>query len=154
MTAQARLDLLKGAHSLKAGGIAYKVLLIKPAPAGTYDATLSNVGTPGSGTPSTSNVGTDETSGAGYVPGGFALSNVDPILDGLTACASFATSPSWSVASFSCIAGVISTPDATLGAAGRTLSIHDLGGTQTVSSGVLTLVLPPQDAAFALCKIS
>jgi hypothetical protein len=156
LTNQFKLDLLKGGHNFKAsGGIAYKILLIKTSPSGTYDKTLTNVGTPGTGSPTTSNVGTDEVAnGSGYTTGGFALTNVDPALYTDTAVATFSANPSWSSATFSTVADVIYTADATLGTANRTVEINDFGGTQTVSAGTLTLTLPTAGAATGLIRIA
>jgi hypothetical protein len=149
-----RLSLLNGGHSFKSsGGLAYKMLLIKPSPGGTYDQTLLNVGTPGSGTPTTTNVGTDEASGTGYTSGGFALTNVAPAVSSHVATTSFSANPSWTSASFSAIAGVIYTNDATLDSAGRTVGVYDFGGTQTVSAGTLTVVLPTNSASQAIIQI-
>ena len=60
-------------QSITFAGDIFVILLIKVSPARTFDGTQTTVGTPGSGTPSTSNVGTDETSGSGYTTGGQAL---------------------------------------------------------------------------------
>jgi len=150
-----RRALLEGGHNFKAGGLAYKMLLIKPSPTGTYDQTLGNVGTPGSGSPSTSNVGTDEASGTGYTSGGVALgTNTAPAVSSNVATTTWATNPSWTSASFSAIAAVIYTADATLGSANRTVSVHDFGGTQTVSSGTFTVVLPSNTSTLAILRIS
>jgi hypothetical protein len=40
----------------------FKILLIKAAPSRTFDGSQTNIGTPGSGAPSATNVGTDEVS--------------------------------------------------------------------------------------------
>jgi hypothetical protein len=140
-------------------GDAFKFLLIKVSPTGAYDKTLTNVGTPGSGSPTTSNVGTDEVSGAGYSSGGFALTNVSPALSTDTATTSFSVNPSWTSASFSTTAGVIYNNSTRLGAAatplnGRACSIHDFGGTQTVAVGTFTAVLPTNDASNAILRIA
>lgn len=133
----------------------FKILLIKPSPAGTYDATLANVGTPGSGTPSTSNVGTDETSGTGYTSGGFTLTNVTPANSSGTAYTTPSVNPSWSSASFSTIAAVVyNTAGRLSGTTNRTVSVHDLGGTQTIAGGSFTLVLPSNSNSTALIRIS
>src|SRR5260370_8973339 len=72
---------LEGGHNFKVGGLAYKILLIKVTPTGVYDNTLANVGTPGTGTPSVTNVGTDEAAATGYTSGGNTLpTNVPPAL--------------------------------------------------------------------------
>ncbi len=132
-------------------GDVFKMLLIKVSPSLTYSGTQTNVGTPGSGAPTTANVGTDETSGTGYTSGGTTLGNVTPTLAATsTAITNFSPNPSWTPASFSCTAGIIYNSSTRLGAAaaplnGRTISVHDFGGTQTVSGGPFTVVMPTAD---------
>jgi hypothetical protein len=149
-----RRALLEGGHNFKSGGLAYKMLLIKVSPGGTYDQTLGNVGTPGTGSPTTSNVGTDEVSGTGYTSGGFALTNVAPAVSSNVATTSFSVNPSWTSASFSATSAVVYTNDATIGTAGRTVSNHDFGGTQTVTNGTFTVVIPTNSSSQAIIRIS
>lgn len=137
----------------------FKMLLIKVTPTRTFDATQTNVGTPGAGAPSATNVGTDETSGTGYTSGGTTLVNVTPsIPSGTTAITNFSPNPSWTSASFSCTAGIIYNSSTRLGAAaaplnGRSVSVHDFGGTQTVTSGTFTVLMPTADATNAILRI-
>ena len=148
-----KVDLYNGGHNFKAsGGLTYKLLLIKASPTGTYDQTLANVGTPGSGTPSTTNVGTDEVSGAGYTTGGVTLTNGGVTLYGDTAVATFTGSPSWSSATFSASAAVIYTTDSSTGTAGRVVGVFDLGGVQTVSGATFTLTIPVVGASTGLIR--
>ena len=136
-------------------GDAFNFLLVKVGPSGTYDATLTNVGTPGTGTPSASNVGTDETSGTGYTSGGFGLTNSNPATAGTTAFWTFGANPTWTGATFSAIAGVIYNTAKRLGGiANRVLSVHDFGGTQTVSSGSFTVTLPSNTNTTAILRIA
>lgn len=153
-TDQFKVDLFNGAHSfLSSGGLAYKALLIKASPSGAYDKTLTNVGTPGSGTPTTANVGTDEVSGSGYTAGGFALTNVSAALFTDTAVATFSVNPSWGPsATISASAMVIYTTDSTKGAAGRTVAVFDFGGVQSVTSNTLTVTLPAAGASTGLIR--
>jgi hypothetical protein len=154
LTQDFKRSLLEGGHNFKTTGIAYKMLLIKLSPAGTYNDTLSNVGTPGTGTPSTSNVGTDEVTGTGYTTGGFALTNVNPALSSGVATTSFAVNPNWTGATFSATSAVVFTMDATLGTAGRTVGSFDFGGTQTVSAGTFTVVIPTNSSTLAIIRIT
>ena len=143
-------------------GDTFKMLLIKASPSLTYGPTQTNVGTPSSGTPSTSNVGTDETSGTGYTSGGVALGNVAPSLSGSgnsVATVSFSPNPSWTSATFSATAGIIYNTSTRLGAAaaplnGRTVSVHDFGGTQSVSSGTFTVLMPTNSGTTAILSVS
>lgn len=138
----------------------FKILLIKVTPTRTFDGTQTNVGTPGTGGPTVSNVGTDEVTGTGYTSGGFTLTNVNPSNpSGAVATTSFSVNPSWTSASFSTTAAVIYNSSARLGAAavpivGRAVSVHDFGGTQTVTAGTFTIVMPVNDAANAILRLS
>lgn len=139
---------------------AFKMLLIKVTPTRTFDGTQTNVGTPGSGGPTATNVGTDEVTGTGYTSGGFALTNVNPsIPSGVTATTSFSVNPSWTGATFSATACVIYNNSTRLGAAatplnGRAVSVHDFGGTQTVTAGTFTVVIPTNDASNAILRLA
>lgn len=143
-------------------GDPFKLLLIKSAsPSGTYDGTLKNVGTPGTGSPTTSNVGTDEASGTGYTTGGVALTNSGPVSTNPTtsAAVSFSNTIQWTAATLSVICAVIYNTVAGLGAAatpivGRVVSVHDFGGTQSVTAGTLTLTPPTQDGTTGLIRIN
>ncbi len=140
----------------------FRILLIGAAPATTFQNTQTNVGTPGTSASSTSNVGTDEVTGAGYTTGGFVLTNIGPSLPGSpahVATISFSPNPSWTSASFSTSAAIIYNTSTRLGAAatplsGRTIAVFDFGGTQTVAAGTLTLIMPTNNGASALIRIS
>jgi hypothetical protein len=142
---------------------AFKISLIKVSPSGTYDATLSNAGTPNSssgGTPSSTNIGTDEVAASGsYAAGGVALTNVTPILSSSTAVGTFGN-VSITSATISTVAAVIYNTTVRLGqatyalASNRTVSIHDFGGTQSVTAGTLTLSMPTQNSSVGLLRIA
>lgn len=144
-------------------GDSFKISLIKVGFTGTYNNTLANAGTPNNstgGTPSTTNIGTDEVAPSGtYAAGGMALTNVSPLLSSTTACGSFGN-VSITGATISTVSGVIYNTSARLGAstfalsANRAVSNHDFGGTQTVTSGTLTLTMPTQAAGTSLLQIS
>jgi hypothetical protein len=154
LTQDFKRALMEGGHNFKVGGLAYKMLLIKVTPGGTYDNTLSNVGTPGSSTPTSSNVGTDEVTGTGYSTGGFALTNVAPALNSGVATTSFSVNPNWTTATFSATSAVVFTTDAGTGTANRTVGSYDFGGTQTVTAGTFTVVMPTNSSTLALIRIS
>jgi hypothetical protein len=135
----------------------FKGLLIKASPARTFDGTQTNVGTPGTSAASATNVGTDETSGTGYTSGGVALGNITPALSTTTATTQFTPNPSWTSASFSATAFIVYNSSVRQGAAatplgGRVVGVYDLGGTQTVSSGTFTILMPTNDASNALIR--
>lgn len=144
-------------------GDVFKILLIKTTPGRTFDATQTNVGTPGTGGPTATNVGTDEVAnGSGYATGGVTLGNIGPSLPGSpisTATISFTPNPSWTTATFSTTAAIVYNSSTRVGAAatplsGRTVAVYDFGGTQQVSSGTLTLVMPTNDGTNAILRIA
>ena len=136
-----RRALLEGGHNFKVAGLAYKMLLIKVGPSGVYDQTQANVGT-------------DEVSGTGYTAGGFTLTNVAPAVSSNVATTSFSVNPSWVTATFSATSAEVYTNDATLGTAGRTVGNYDFGGTQTVTAGTFTVVVPTNSSTLAIIRIA
>jgi hypothetical protein len=139
-------------------GDAFKMALIKVSPSLTYSATQTNYGS-GSGTPTTSNIGTDEASGTGYTAGGIALTNVTPALSSTTATTSFSPSPSLTSATISVTAGIVYNTTTRGGAAatplnGRTVGVYDFGGTQSVSAGTITFQMPANSAGTALIQLA
>lgn len=140
--------------ALTFAGDVFKMALVKVTPGGTYDATVTNYGT-GSGSPTTANLGTDETSGTGYSAGGTTLTNVIPSLSSGVGITQFSPNPSWTTATFSAVAAEIYNSSLRAeGVAGRTISIHDFGGTQSVSSGTFTVVMPTYSNTLALLRIA
>lgn len=133
--------------TVTATGDAFKIALIKVGPAGTYGAASTNY------TDITGN--SDEVSGAGYSAGGTALTNVSPsVPSGTTAITTFSPNPSWTSASFSTTAGMIYNTSRRGPVATRAISTHDFSGTQTVSSGTFTAVMPTADATNAILRIA
>lgn len=141
--------------ALTFAGDVFKLALIKVGPGGTYDATVTNYGA-GSGAPTLANLGTDEvSSGGGYTTGGTTLTNVIPSLSSGVGITQFSPNPNWTSATFSAIAGEIyNTSNRGEGVANRTISIHDFGGTQTVSAGTFTVVMPTFSSSLALLRIA
>jgi len=157
------------------GDVMY-ISLINNASAQQYNNLLVNAGTPGTGTPSVTNIGTDactNTSGSAYTAGGLALANVLAVLSSQTAVGSFSTTIQWTSASFSVYCGVIYNKSARLGGASggitpgvgsagttstiavnHTVSVHDFGGVQTVSAGTFTLVVPTANSSTGLLRIA
>lgn len=127
-------------------GDIFKMALFKVGVAGTYGAASTNY------TDMTGSA--DETSGTGYTAGGTALTNVDPAASSPSAFTTFSPNPSWTSASFSTIGAMIyntiqNGPTATLG-----VSVHDFGGTQTVSSGTFTAIMPVAAVGTAILQIT
>jgi hypothetical protein len=142
-------------------GDVFKLALIKVGPSLTYSNTQTNYGT-GSGTPTTSNLGTDEASGTGYTAGGIALTNVQPSLPGnptTTATTQF-LSPSLTSATISVTAGLLYNTATRGGAANstsntnRAIAVYDYSGTVTVSNGTISFLMPTNDGSNALIRIA
>jgi hypothetical protein len=127
-------------------GDAYKIALIKVGPAGTYSA--ASVGY----TDITGN--SDEVSGTGYTAGGTALTNVDPTTSSTTAFTDFSPDPSWTTATFSTTGCMLYNTTQNGANATPGMSVHDFGGTQTVSAGTFTAVMPTPDATNAILRIA
>lgn len=134
------------ATSLTFAGDAFKLALIKVGPAGTYGAASVNF--------SDITGNSDEASGTGYTTGGIALTNVTPTTSGTTGLTDFSPDPSWTSASFSATACMTYNTSQRGETANRAISTHDFGGTQTVTSGTFTIVIPVADASNAILRIS
>lgn len=127
-------------------GDSFKMALVKVGPAGTYSAASTNY------TDITGN--SDEVTGTGYTAGGTALTNVDPVASSPSAYTNFSPDPSWTTATFSTTGCMIynstqNGPNATAG-----VSVHDFGGTQTVSAGTFTAVMPTAAVGTAILQIT
>jgi hypothetical protein len=122
-----------------------KMALIKPTPTGSYGAGSTNY--------SQIVANSDEASGAGYTAGGMLLSNVTPSLSGNTALTNFSPNPTWVSATFSTNGCMIYNASSRGGASGRAISCHDFAGTQSVTSGTFTVVMPTADASNAILRI-
>lgn len=145
-------------------GDVFKITLIKAAAATTYDSTFVNVGVPGTGSPTTTNLGTDEVAASGaYVAGGQILANnTTAVLGGSAPQIAFTTwsvNPTWAASTISAIGCIIYNNSVRLGGAtnfggGRALGVFDFGGTQTVTAGTFTVLLPSAASTTAILRIS
>lgn len=136
-------EVAQALHNFTAStGNTFKMALIKVSPAGTYGAASTNY----------SNItgNSDEVSGTGYSAGGTALTNVTPTTSGTTAYWTFSPNPSWTSATFSTTACMIYNSSSS----NRSVSTHDFGGTQTVTAGTFTVVMPTADASNAILRIA
>ena len=117
------------------------------------------------GTPAANLVGSDEltSSNVGYTVGGFPLTNISPANSGTVSFWSFSANPSWTGATFSTSGGFIYNNSGRIGGAGgnvtnsgngRMISIHSFGGTQSVSAGTFTVVLPTNGSGTSILQIS
>lgn len=134
-------------------GDAFNIALIKNSPSGSYGATTVNY-TDVTGA-------SDEVTGTGYTAGGVVLTNVTPVTSGTTGFLNWSPNPSWTSASFSTAGCIIFNSSARLGGTsgtnttggGRALGVWDFGGTQTVSSGTLTILFPSATSSTAIIRI-
>ncbi len=127
-------------------GDPFKMALIKVGMAGTYNAAsmgYANI---------TGN--SDEVTGTGYTAGGTLLTNVDPVASSPSAYTNFSPNPSWTSATFSCAGCMIYNTLQNGPTANAGVSVHDFGGTQTVSSGTFTAVMPTAAVGTAILQIT
>jgi hypothetical protein len=126
-------------------GDQFNLVLITGAPTGSYDSTFTNY----------ASIGGDEVSGTGYTTGGFALTNVSALLDGTTACITFATNPSWTTATFNTLGCVlVNTSSRMGGVTGRAVAVYSFGSEQSILGGDFTLVLPSDVSGLAILQIT
>jgi len=132
-----KVEMLKAQHDFSAsGGHTFKLALYTPA------ATL------GPSTTAYSDV--DEVWSTGYSVGGFSLTNVEPTSSGTAALCTFATNPSWSGVSFTASQALLY--NSSVGS--KAVAVYDFGGSQTVSSGVFEVTLPPATATTAMLRFT
>ena len=99
-----KAEVLQGLHNFTAStGNDFRIALGIGSPTGTYDATFQKY-TAGTGSPTATNMGTDELPTAtGYTQGGFdftAANNQTPTTSGTTAYTQPSLNPSWTSATF------------------------------------------------------
>lgn len=132
-----------GSTAVTFNGDTFNVALIIAAPTGNY----------GAATALYSALGADEVSGTGYTAGGQALAtNITPQTSGTTAFWSWSVNPSWTSATFS-TGGCEFYNASTRAATGRVVYVGSFGGTQTVTAGTFTLVLPTNNSSNAILRI-
>lgn len=136
-------ELMQAIHNFTTTtGNLFKIALIKVGPAGTYGAASTNY----------SNItgNSDEVSGTGYTAAGASLTNVTPVTSGTSAYTNFSPNPTWTSATFSTTAAMIYNSTA----GGNAVGTYDFGGTQTVSSGTFTAVMPVAAVGTAIIQIT
>lgn len=125
-------------------GNVFKAALIKGTPTGTYGAASVNY--------SDITGNTDESSGTGYVAGGFAWTaaqNTTPQITGTTAYWSWSTNPSWTTATFNSSGTMFYNSSA----ANQAVYVGSFGGSQSVSAGTFTVILPTNDSSNAVLRL-
>lgn len=128
----------------------YKFVLIKPGHTGVYDTTLTAGGTPGTGTPSTSNIGTDEVAASGtYSSGGITITALSASLQGTTGCLDF-TIPDVTGATISAVGGVIVNSSRS----NAVVAIMDFGGTVTSTNSTFACVEPAVGASTSMIRFA
>lgn len=148
MVDSAKGDFLAG-RNLAAD--AYKMALVKVGHAGTYDTLVTAAGTPGSGAPTTSNLGTDEVGASGsYAAGGFTMTGYAAGATTSTSWIDWTTDPNFTTATISAV-GAMLYNDTDVGK--PVIGLFDFGGTITSTAGTFTITLPVAAAATALVRI-
>lgn len=127
-------------------GNVFKFALIKVGPAGTYGAASVNY--------SDITGNTDEVpNGSGYTTLGFAWTaaqNLTPAISGTGAYWQWSVNANWTAASFSTIGGMIYNSSSS----NKAVYVGSFGGTQTVTSGTLTLVQPSNGVGTSLLQLN
>lgn len=149
-------EVLMGTHLFKASsGDTFKMLLLKATASGsgTYNSQTTNVGTPGSSAPSTSNVGTDENAGTGYTSNGFTMTpNADPGLDTTNHVAyiDWTTDPNWTSSTITSIGAVLYNSTAS----NKSVAVFSFTTDQSSSNGTFTVQLPAPAYNTALIRLA
>jgi hypothetical protein len=141
MCSSFKQELLEGKHNFTAStGSAFKMALFKSGVAGTYGSTTANY----------SSMSADEVaSGGGYTTGGQALTNVTPLVTDPVAYTTFGANPSWTSATFSSDgAEIYNTSNSN-----STVGVWSFGGTQSVTSGTFTVLMPTNNSSSALIRL-
>ena len=133
-------------------GDVFKIALIKQGMAGTYTSTNVNY----------TDITADEVANTnGYTTAGVTLTQVTATTVGTVAFVSFAN-PQWTSATFSTAGCMIynssvrngSTSGTNSTGGGRACSVHDFGGSQQVSSGTFTVLMPTANSTSAILRIA
>lgn len=139
-------ELMEALHNFTAStGNDFKVALGIASPAGTYGAATTNY--------SNLTGNSDEVSGTGYTAGGYditAANNTTPLTSGTTAYTTPNVNPSWTTATFSTSGCIMY--NATNGS--RAAYVGSFGGTQTVTAGTFTILMPSNSSSTALLRLS
>lgn len=142
-----KVELATATHDFTAStGNDFKVALGKVTPTGTYGAATTNY--------SNLTGNSDEVAnGSGYTTGGYdftAANNTTPTSSGTTAFWAFGVNPSWTSATFSTVGCIIYNATKSNKAA----YVGDFGGTQSVSAGTITLLMPTTNSSTALFRLA
>lgn len=136
-----KVGLLKGSYNFtNTTGDVFNLALFR--------AQASIVGTFGAGTTNYSAMGADEASGANYVAGGAALTNVTPTSSGTTAFTDFAdlVFSNVTITTSGCLIY-----DDTVG--NEAVAVFNFGGDKTATAGDLTIIFPTANASNAIIRL-
>jgi len=141
-----KAELPQAIHNFTATtGHVFKMALGKVTPTGTYGAATTNYSNlTGNG---------DEVTGTGYSAGGFAWTaaqNITPAASGTSATWSWSVNPSWTTATFSTVGCIIYNSSA----GNAAVYVGDFGGTQSVSAGTFTVILPANTVGNAILQLT
>ena len=134
-------------------GDVFNIALIKQGMAGTYSTANVNYTDIGGNSDEVANTN-------GYTTGGVTLTQTTATTSGTTAYVTFAN-PQWTSATFSTAGCMIynssvrngSTSGTNSTGGGRACSVHDFGGSQQVSSGTFTVLMPTAASNTAILRI-
>ena len=131
---------------------AYMLVLIKGGHTGTYNASTTAVGTPGTGVPSASNLGTDAVAASGGYTSvnGMALAGFAASLDTSTGILTFTDPAAWATATISADGCIIYNSSRT----NKALAVYSFGSTITSTAGNFDVNLPAVAAATGLIRIA
>jgi hypothetical protein len=139
-------ELPQAIHNFTATtGHVFKAALIIVAPTGTYGAGSTNY----------SNItgNSDEVTGAGYTAGGFAWTaaqNITPSTSGTGAFWSWSVPPSWTSATFSTTGAMIYNSSS----GNKAVAVEYFGGTETVTAGTFTILLPTNGVGTSILQLN
>lgn len=137
------------AATVTISGDVYAIALVKVTPTGTYDATTTNY--------SQLTGNSDQVTGTGYTAGGFvwtAAQNTGVATSGTTAYWQFSVNPSWTSATITTTGAILYNQSARAQTNNRSVGVFDFGGTQTVTNGTFTIVLPTNNNTSALLRLT
>lgn len=130
----------------------FKIVLIASTHSGTYSKATTAVGTPGSGAPSTSNLGTDAVpvSGDYNSVNGMTLATLAASLDTDTGVLTFADPAAWTGTTISAAGAIIYNSTKS----NKAVAVFSFGGNVISSGGNFDLNLPAASAAAGLIRIA
>lgn len=141
-----KAELPQAIHNfVQTSGNVFKLALIKSTPTGNYGAASTNY--------SEITGNSDEVSGTGYSAGGFAWTaaqNITPAASGTSATWSWSVNPSWTGATFSTDGCEIYNSSAS----NKAVYVGTFGGTQSVSAGTFTVILPANTVGNAVLQLT